>query len=293
MNRISRVVYGALLAIGLSVLPGCSSTGKVDVSKLGPPISAVDLAERHNDRVLRIETLWARVSVRANGVDAAGNSYEEQGEGHLQIQKPSNVSLSIGKLGETYFVFGANEEEYWAFNLADKDHKIAQIGRIELATPAKAAALGLPIHPAELIALSGLMPIEIARASGTRWSDDGKSVGISIPAHWGTVMLWFDARTMLVIRSQAFDADGGLIADAELSRYKKAVVTDQSTQMVPGKIEITSPRDQGWVRIEISEPRSKKINRRVYQPAKLIRAYRVHEAFDLDADESGVEHGGG
>ncbi|MGV6814884.1 MAG: hypothetical protein ACWA5W_07755 [Phycisphaerales bacterium] len=279
--------------VGLGMLMiGCSSTGKVDVSKLGPPISAIELAERHNERVDRIQSLWARVSVRANGVDRQGKTYEEQGEGHLQIEKPNNVSLSIGKLGETYFVFGANASEYWAFNLADKDRKLGQIGRVDLVTPQKTAQLGLPIHPAELLALSGLMPIELAHASGTRWTDDGKSVGISIPAHWGAITLWFDPRTLLVVRSQAFDQQGQLIADASLSRYKEAIVSDQSTQMVPGKIELTSPADSGWVRIELSEPRSKKINRRVYQPKKLIRAYRIDEVIDLDADDPRAEFDG-
>ena len=264
-------------------MSGYTSVSKVDLKKLGPPTSTVELANSHNQRVEALETLWARISLRAKGTYDNGDSYEEQGEGHLQIVKPDKLSINIGKLGETYFVFGANSELYWSFDLSNGDHKTALIGRLDLATPEKIEALGLPVHPAELIGLTGLMPIDLASAGGTRWAEDGKSIGLTMPSRWGSLTLWFDPRTELVVRSQAFNLDGELIATASLSRYKKAAVPEHMPIMVPGKIEITSPGDSGWVRIELSGPRSKAINARVYQPAKLIRAYRIDESIDLDA----------
>ncbi len=266
----------------LMLLTGCSGAGKVDVSKLGEPPSAAQLAEVHNQRVEPLDTLWARISLRAKGTYPDGESYEEQGEGHLQLVKPTNLSLTIGKLGETYFAFGANADQYWSFNLSDADHKTALIGQLGQATPEKADALGLPVHPAELIALTGLMPIDLARAGGTRWADDGKSVGISMPSRWGSVMLWIDPKTNLVIRSQAFDRVGDLVATAELSRYKDAQIKARPSVLVPGKIEITMPGDNGFVRIELSEPRRKAIRPIVFDPPKLMRAYRVDEMIDLD-----------
>ncbi|MBL4699215.1 MAG: hypothetical protein JKX70_10315 [Phycisphaerales bacterium] len=262
---------------------GCSSTKKIDVSKLGPPPSTLELAEKHNQRIKPLGTLWARISLRAKGEYPDGKSYEEQGEGHLQIDKPNNISLTIGKLGETYFAFGANSEEYWSFDLSNSDHKLAMIGKLDLATPEKIEALGLPVYPGELIALTGLMPIDMSRAGGSRWADDGKSVGVSVPSRWGSFTLWFNPKTSLVVRSQVFNHDGELIATASLSRYKDASIPDYGTILVPGKIEVTNPNDDGWVRIELSGPRSKPIKPRVYQPQKLKRAYRVDETIDLDA----------
>lgn len=278
-----RVGYRILFIVPVLFLIGCSSTNKVDVSKLDPPMPTTELAVIHNARVEPLTNLWARVSVRAKGTYSDGESYEEQGEGHLQIVKPNDISLTIGKLGETYFAFGANSENYWSFDLSDADHKTALIGKLDQATPEKVAALGLPVHPAELIALTGLMPINLARAGGSRWADDGKSVGVSVPSEWGAFTLWFNPKTNLVVRSQAFNRTGELIATAQLSRYKNATIKEQRPVLVPGKIEIRSPGDDGFVRIEISEPRSKLIRSIVFDPAKLIRAYRVDEAIDLDA----------
>jgi len=271
--------------VGLAaVLGGCSSTGKpVDISKLGEPLSTIELAEAHNARVEPLDRLWARISLRARGTYSDGESYEEQGEGHLQIVKPNNISIAIGKLGETYFAFGANAEDYWCFDLSNSDYKSFLIGKLDQATPEKVSALGLPVHPAELVALTGLMPIDLSKAGGSRWANDGKTVGVSVPSQWGSFTLWFDPKTKLVARSQAFDRAGTLIASADLSRYKDATIREHAPVLVPGKIEITNPNDSGWVRIEVSEPEDKAINSRVYQPRKLARGYRVDETIDLDA----------
>ncbi len=278
-----RVAKFVLLISLVAMLWGCSSTNTVDIAKLGDPPSTTELAEIHNQRIDPLDTLWARISLRAKGTYSDGASYEEQGEGHLQLVKPTNISLTIGKLGETYFAFGANAEQYWSFDLSNGDRKTVLIGQLDQTTPEKAGAIGLPVHPAELIALTGLMPIDLTRAGGTRWADDGKSVGVSMPSRWGSVMLWINPKTNLVVRSQAFDRVGDLVATAELSRYKEASIKGGQPVLVPGKIEITTPNDSGFIRIELSEPRSKAIRPIVFDPSKLLRAYRVDETINLDA----------
>ncbi len=282
-----RIARPVLLISLVTMLWGCSSTKTVDISRLGDPPSTTELAEIHNQRIEPLDTLWARISLRAKGTYSDGAPYEEQGEGHLQLVKPTNISLTIGKLGETYFAFGANAEQYWSFDLSNGDRKIVLIGQLDQTTPEKAGAIGLPVHPAELIALTGLMPIDLTRAGGTRWADDGKSVGVSMPSRWGSVMLWISPKTNLVVRSQVFDRIGDLVATAELSRYKEASIKGDHKGaqpiMVPGKIEITTPNDSGFIRIELSEPRSKAIRPIVFDPSKLSRAYRVDETINLDA----------
>ncbi|MDF1809921.1 MAG: hypothetical protein P1U42_09525 [Phycisphaerales bacterium] len=279
-----QIRFVALSLIVVVFVVGCSTTSKVDISKLEEPPSTLEIASTHNERVEAIDTLWARISIRAKGVYPDGKKYEEQGEGHLQIEKPSGVSLTIRKLGELYFAYGANSESYWSFNLLDKEQKTMQIGRLEDVSVEKANQLGMPIHPGELIELSGLMPIDLSKAGGSRWSDDGKLVGVTVPSQWGSFVLWFDPRTNLVARSDVYDRDGVHVASASLTRYKPAKVPNQQPVLVPGKIEITNPGQEGFVRIEISEPASKTIRPMVFDPARLKRAYRVDEVIDLDVE---------
>lgn len=288
--RFSPLLLSFLLP--LLLLVGCSAPKKVDVSKLGPPPSTQDLAQRHNERIAPLDTLWARVSVRAKGTYDDGTTYEEQGEGHLQIVQPDSVSLSIGKLGETYFVFGASPTAYWSVNLANSDRKVMLVGDMQQVTRIKANALGLPVHPAEIIALSGLAPINLATAGGTQWRDDGKAVGIRVPGQWGSMILWFDVSTATVVQAQAFDDNNTLLATAELTRYKDAAVPGALPVSVPGKVEITTPADDGFVRIELSEPQRRDIRPMVYRPEVLERSYRIDEVIDLDeelADEPASE----
>ena len=279
-----RTVLYLLTIASLFSMVACSSTGKVDISKLPDPPSTQELATLHNERVSQLESLWARVSVRAKGTYDDGESYEEQGEGHLQIVQPDKVSLQIGKLGEMYFIFGANDERYWSFNLADGDNKVMLSGSMDGVTPAKASALGLPVHPTELIQLSGLSAIDMSRAGGTRWREDGKAVGIRVPARWGSAVLWFDEADGLVVRTQAFNSDGELVATADLSRYKPMVLNGLNGPMVPGKIEISTPNDDGFVRIELSDADQRDIRPMVFQPERLRRAYRADQVIDLDEE---------
>lgn len=284
LNRLVPLLCVLVVTLSLPLLTGCSTPKKIDVSKLPPPPSTQELAERHNQRIAKLDTLWARVSVRAKGRYDDGSGYEEQGEGHLQIVQPESVSLSIGKLGETYFVFGAAPESYWSINLADNDRKVMLVGDMQQVTRIKANALGLPVHPAEIIALSGLSPIDLSTAGGTRWRDDGKAIGIRVPGQWGSIILWFDPRTEIVLQAQAYDEYNELIATADLSRYKDATIPGQLPVQVPGKVEITTPNEEGFVRIELSEPQRRDIRAMVFQPQRLQRAYRIDELIDLDEE---------
>ncbi|MBL4590798.1 MAG: hypothetical protein JKY96_02440 [Phycisphaerales bacterium] len=267
----------------LIILGGCSSQQTFDPSTAPPPPSASDLIARHNARVAPLDRLWARVSVRAEGKDPRGDKFREQGEGHLQIIRPDRFSLSIGKFDKTYFALGANAEQYWTMDLSQSEHKLAMVGLQSKATPEKLNALGIPIHPHEMITLLGIVPIDPAIETTSHWSPDGKAYGIEIPAQWGSVALWFDAKTLEVARTQAFNENGELIAAAKLWRYKPVSGLDQDEHaFAPGVIEVRAVGFDGFVRIEVSDPRSKAIRSVVFKPANLAKIYRVHETINLD-----------
>jgi len=78
-----------------------------------------DVVAAYNARVSAFGRVWARVTAVYRGVDDAGNRLSEQAEGHLQIERPDRVALSLGKLGETYLYLGSNESRYWWIDLVD------------------------------------------------------------------------------------------------------------------------------------------------------------------------------
>ncbi len=244
------------------------------------------IVETHNERVAQIDRVWARVSVRIKGTDARGSSFEEQGEGHLQVTRPTSVSLTIGKLGETYFAYGSSDERYWMFDLSNSDQRVALVGAIQNLTPTRAEEIGLSVHPGDLISSLGIEPLDPDQIVETRWQLEEELVVISQPSRWGVTEYWFDPRTALVVWVVSLDEAGDRIAETGLSRYKD-MLDDQRREtgvMIPGKVEIKRSGISGeFVRIELSEPSQRSIKPMVYNPDRLKRAYRIHETIDLDA----------
>ena len=289
MNQILKCMCMSMI-LGVSVVGGgCSSTPQVRTTEVNDVLIDA-LIEHHNERVAQIDRLWARVSVRIKGTDARGDGFEEQGEGHLQVTQPESVSLTIGKLGETYFAYGSNSERYWMFDLSSSDRRVALVGAVENLSPARAAEIGLSVHPGDLISAMGIEPIDPELVIGARWELGEELVVISKPSRggWGVTEYWFDPATGLVMRVVSLDSDGSQIAVTGLSRYKDLLDRQRrgTGVKVPGKVEVRRAGSSGeFVRIELSEPSQRKIKAMVYNPDRLMRAYRIHETVDLDAPQ--------
>ncbi len=273
-----RVVLG-LIACVCGLLAGCSAP-KRPAAEL-PALEAI--IEAHDARVGSLDSFWARASVRVEGRDAEGSRFSEQGEGHVQVERPDKVAVTVGKLGEVYFALGSNEDRYWLIDVSNADRRVMVSGSQSEATPEKAAMLGLPVHPRDIPLLIGLMQME-GRDLGDPEFDGQGRVRVGLSTRWGPGALFFDARSLELVGSAAYAKDGGVLASAELSRYTD--VTDalgvSVVGRVPSKIEMRVPGFDGFVRMELGEPRAKDINATVFNPERLARAYRVGERIDLD-----------
>lgn len=270
---------GCLLSLCLLWTAACSTPKR---PKDLPSMEAI--VDAHNARVGGLDRLWARTSVRVEGRDAEGSKFSEQGEGHLQVERPDRVAVTVGKLGEVYFALGANDTQYWLVDVSNNERRVMLLGEQDRATPAKAEALGLPVHPRDLPLLMGLMPLEAVSTPEPVWDEQGRAV-LTIPSRWGSVALRFDARSLDLVGSTAFDHAGGVVAEATLGLHG-AVMNAQGVAVlgrVPQRLEIRVPGFDGFVRVQLGEPQVRPINATVFDPERLRRAYRVGEVLDLDA----------
>lgn len=274
MNRVLPV----LLCLSLLLAAACSSPKRPGVLP-----EAASIVEAHNARVTGVDRLWARTSVRVEGRDAEGSRFAEQGEGHLQVERPDRVAVTVGKLGEVYFALGADETRYWLVDVSDSDRRVMLIGEQSLATPAKAEALGLPVHPRDIPMLIGLLPLDPDAVGEPSWDDRGRAV-LTVPTRWGHAALRYDARTLELVGSTAYDAGGAVVAEGELGLH--GPVTDRqgvaTLGRLPRRIEIRVPGFDGFLRMQLGEPQVRPINAAVFDPERLRRAYRVGEVIDLD-----------
>ncbi|MFK7883091.1 MAG: hypothetical protein AB8F26_02770 [Phycisphaerales bacterium] len=265
----------------LLLLGACTSqrpeTPKVELPELGV------LIESHDARVLALDSFWARASVRVEGRDAEGSKFSEQGEGHLQVERPDHVAINLGKLGEMYFALGSNEDRYWLIDVSDSSRRLIVFGSQSQATPEKAAMLGLPVHPRDIPLLLGLMPLEGRDLEAPAFNENGQVV-VGIATRWGRGELRFDPLSLDLIGTAAFDANKALLAEAELSRHGPVADANGSGVVgrMPRKIEMRVPGFDGFVRMVLDDARNRPINAAVFNPDRLERGFRVRERIDLD-----------
>ncbi len=276
-----RAIGWVLVLAGVLAASGCQTTTRGPSGEPAPTYAEV--RDRYNERVAPIDALWARASVRVEGRDAAGERLREQAEGHLQIEPPARLALSLGKLGETHLYLGSSDELYWWMELIDAEDRPLTFGRHDQATPRKVATLGVPVHPLDLIEATAITPLP-EDAGEVAWDGEG-IVRVRTRVRWGERTLWLDADTYEPARVEITDASGRVALSAELSRYSTAVKQgDASVNVrVATRYEIRVPDLDAMVRIELFEPRIKPIRAVAFNLETLARAYRVSRREDLDA----------
>jgi len=277
-----------LLAIALAaaLLGGCAAE-----KRTGKPIEGVTAAaivEAHNARVSMLDRLWARTSVQVTSTNNRGDRLREQGEGHLQIVQPSSIALTLGKMGKTKLYLGSNERVYWWLDLIDADEKVALIGRHDLVTLEKAAMLGVPVYPRDLVHLLGITPLPADRASaGLEWDSQSRA-GVRAPTDSGWRRVWFDPFTFEPRRVEMFDSRGNLVLESELDRYDYVTVVGDahSKPRIAERADITIPADQTAIKLSLYAPENRAIRPTAFDIDRLIKGYRIDLVYDLDAPDT-------
>lgn len=277
------LVAGCLMV----VFPGCQTLQR------GPePIVSVSLAEvldAHNARAEAIGRLWARASVQVIGVQADGGSLREQAQGHLQIEQPDRVALSLGKLGKVQLYLGSNDSVYWWMDMVDPDNKSVVVGRHDLVTPGKAELLGVPVYPRDLIRLLGITAIEKSRVVGGVTVHNRRFV-VDVRLDSGRMLYQFDPRSLEPVRIEYMDESGRMVVVADLERYDFVTVVGdaRSKPRIAEKVNLTLA-DGTVVRMSLYDPQNKPLRSTAFELEKLARGYRIETVYDLD--EQPVEDG--
>jgi len=287
--------FSVLLSLFLSVLAAVSLTGctapgggvRFDQPEVVPTYDQV--ATQFNTRVERLNRVWARVNITVRSPKESGGTNVERAEGYLQLEQPDRTSLSIMKLGETYFYMGSDAKGYWWLDMSSNDTKTALYGTHADATPELVTELGLPVHPRELLDLLGITPLPL-RGKGKQvspgaveWDTTRGQLRIETPAMWGTRVIWLNPITMAPQRVELRDARGGARATCDMGRYISAPV--QGDGRVPPKLAsqytIDMPTTGVSATLELYGAQNKPINPRAFNFAELVEAYGIDEVYFL------------
>ena len=298
ISRQAPIVLLCLLA-SVVMLSGCTpakEAGGFERPEIMPTYAQT--AVRFNARVERLDKVWASTVVTIRTPKEAGGTRVDQAEGYLQIEQPDRTSLSIMKLGETYFYLGSDDEGYWWLDLSDRDQKVALYGLHAEATPDIVAELGLPVHPQELLDLFALTRLPLrstdAEASSpvppgtSEWDVQRGMIRITLPAKWGTRVLWLDPVTMAPQRTELRDVRGRPRAVCDMSRYTSVPVRGDGR--VPPKMasqyRVNFPESDARATLELYGTMNKPISPRAFDFENLVESYGIDEVILLRPDKA-------
>lgn len=297
---LSRALRTGVVFLGcaaMAVTVGCQSPdGGTRFTRPEVVPSYTETAARFNARVERLDRVWASAVVTIRTPKESGGTRIDQAEGYLQIEQPDKTSLSIMKLGETYFYMGSDEVGYWWLDLSDSDRKIALYGRHDEATPEVVVELGLPVHPRELLDLFALteLPTRTEQTGGltspgtVEWDDQRGMLAVTVPAEWGTRRLWLDPITMAPQRTELRDARGRARATCDMARYTSVPVRGDGR--VPPKMasqyRVEFPAEQASATLELYGTTNKPISPRAFDFENLIESYGVDEVILLEPERA-------
>jgi len=244
------------------------------------------VAGRYNERASRLGVVWARAVVSARFRDEDGDRRWEQGNGHLQVERPGRVALTIGKAGNVLIWVGGDGERYW---LMDLDAGVAVVGRHDLADAEAAGRLGLAATPMELLELLGMTEMPVGAAGARAWRDGGlvmteRALGAGVVRHA------LDAKTYRPVRVELARAAGAPArVVAELDRYGPVRLPGVGGYF-PRLATLVTVRDleaDVELKISLGAMEAREIPERVFDLGFLLEAYGPLRIEDADRARGG------
>lgn len=288
----SRFVAVAACTIGAILLtaPGCDSAPKQtetktpNVARSTPPPTYASVATRYNARVNKLDRVRSTAGLIITRPDDSGGTTSDQVEGNLQFQRPRNLNLRIDKVGQTVFVLGSNDDRYWWFDLSDENR--AKVGTHEKATRLSVEKFGVPVQPADLAELMGVLPLDPTADAKTNWSSDGRHVVAQVATPRGARWMWLDPTTLEPARIDLINRFGERSVTAELSRYAVVPVTGDALAKprMATLFNIDLPSQRTTIKLTLSEPTNPAagMKPRAFEFAALTEAYGIERIEDLD-----------
>lgn len=279
-------MLGLLLAA--AVLGACATNGEHAEGEVvipeGPPPAYETAAAAYNDRIRYHDRVWARTIVQVRAQPPGEDEKRQQAEGFLQIARPADVALQLGKLGDTLFYLGSDDDRYWWFDLSNGDQKIAAVGTHDRAGPETAGRLGIPVHPLELVGLLGFEPLP-ETGGATLWGADGSLV-IEAPGIWGsTRRIETDPDAGRTHRVMLLDVSDEILVSAEFDGEQELFVegANLGVATVPERYVIRVPGEYAEIRLVLNGAENRDLRAAAFDLDGLLRRFRVDEVIDLDA----------
>jgi hypothetical protein len=292
------VVAGVLLAM-VAVAGGCGAIGQRKPTEPGEvrrnPPKAAEFIAKHNERVAKLNRLWMRTELWLRGTTPEGEKLDEVTEGHLMVELPRNLSLTVKKLGETYFVLGSNGERYWWLDLS-REERPGLAGEHAKATRERVKRFGLPVLPLDLIELLAITPIDpaVEGTAQTRWvSEKEGEIVFAVPG--GSRAIRFDAKTLEPTAVELRDESGFAVVSSAMSEFEPTPIRGEpglmpkfqrKTDIVLNELDgVGKSGTRVRVTITAYDAENRPLNPALFDLPELVKRHRVSVVRSVDEME--------
>jgi hypothetical protein len=200
----------------------------------------------HNERVAKLATTYSEGVIEIRWRDERGKHFEG---GDLDFWQTTGdrTALRVSKFGDVFLWLGSNEQEYWLFDLLNKDDRVLYRGRHDQQIERMS---GLGVKPLALLDLLGLTPIaeETAATSSDQpapYDSERKAYVIEAPGRGGDgarMRMFFDRNSLLPVRVESIDPDGEIVAESAHSKHETVEMEGVGPMARPKMAEIIDIR---------------------------------------------------
>lgn len=285
-----------VLACGLALLPlGCRQREPIipdtlmpaAVQTTAPLPSYRELVDRYNANLAGLDRLWSATDVQIRFRNEAGKAKFEEGEGKLLYVRPNELALTVEKLGKTYLWAGGDAERFWMF---DNDSRTAYVGHHRNIGKPCMQELPLPVHPASVPYLLGLVPLDPAVPP-----DEGGTVerlqGYYLIEPPGLKLrLLLDPTTARPVRVDLTDANGKSVVISRLEAFAPVQIEGappESSPHIATRADVYVTGEEARMTLflkRLSDGRDgNRIRPQAFDFDTLIKAHKPKEVIQLDA----------
>jgi hypothetical protein len=269
-------------------LAGCQPVGPIVPDELAPVVRDAprqtlptynELTTQYNQRLDGLDQLWARTDVQLRWREEDGDARREDGDGKLIWRAPTDLVLTVEKVGRVMLWAGADASRYWLFDLIDTDQKTLLWGRQDRVG---AAGLPLPVSPQALPHLLGLLPLPPADAVyGDGLVQAARGYWVVRPPGLA-LRLWIVPETLRPTQVELLDREGSTRVVARLEGSRS--VEGLESVAVPQTVDIIPVDEEARFtlilqRVTTGEGR---IRDAMFDLDRLVAAHRPQQMIDLD-----------
>jgi hypothetical protein len=243
-----------------------------------------DLIQRYNMTTERLSPIWAEARVDLAWRNEKGKVKNEHGSGRFMFVSPGRVVLEVREVGKGFWA-GADGERYWFFDL--QDPSTTYVGRFDRLREPKARELPLPINPADLLYVMGLVPIDPALVPEEPAVERVSGYYLVEPPGLGLRML-LDPATARPIRVDVIDEQGNSTVICQLADpipFKHGDPNDGLANRIASVVDVIMPGQEARMTLTLKKPThsTRNIRDQHFDFEKLSRAFKTDEVVDLDA----------